>query len=110
MNRAIYTFSIALVTAPLLTLAAVSAALAQSVPQINRLTPLQQQQFARDLVPSGAQDFFNAGNARLEQEIRRLAQQRSSLNENLLKVNQERQPQSNDHFKQPDSLPRDRAQ
>ncbi|MBW4691711.1 MAG: hypothetical protein KME27_08060 [Lyngbya sp. HA4199-MV5] len=108
MNRKIYTVLITLGTAPLLTFAVTTTVLAQSVPQVNRLTPLQRQQFARDLVPSGSQDFFDAGNANLEQEIRRLAQQRSRLNENLLKV-QDEPPQPNDHVKPSDPLRRDRG-
>lgn len=108
MNRKIYTVLISLGTAPLLLFAVTTTVLAQAVPQVNRLTPLQRQQFARDLVPSGAQDFFDAGNVSLEQEIRRLAQQRSLLNANLLKV-QDEPPQPNDQIKPSDSLRRDRG-
>lgn len=109
MNRVICTFSLALAAAPILTFGITSAVPAQSVPQVDRLSPLQRQQFARDLVPSNAQDFFNAGNAKREQEIRRLAQPRSPLTENVLRVNQGMPMQPNASVEQPDSLQRDRV-
>lgn len=65
-----------------------STAIAQSAPSVDRLTPLQRQQISRDLIPSSAQDFFDAGQANLEQEIRLFTRQRSP-NEKLLKVSQE---------------------
>lgn len=109
MNRKIYTFLIPLGTAPLLFFAITNTVLAQSVPQVNRLTPLQRQQFARDLVPSGAQDFFNAGDVKLEQEIRRLMQPRSPLNEKLLTVRQDAQMLPKDSFEKPNAWQRDRG-
>ncbi len=108
MNRATSTFSPAL-AAIVLTFASMGSALAQSAPQIDRLTSLQRQRFARDLAPSGAQDFFNAGQVIFEQEVRLLTRPRSPLNEPLLKVSQGSQTQPNEHVEQPVSLPRDRA-
>jgi hypothetical protein len=82
-------------------------AMAQSVPPLNRLTPLQRQQFSRDLVPSSAQDFFRAGQANLEQEIRLLTRQRSSTKP-LLKVDQALQVQP-EPYSEPPKLQRDRT-
>ncbi|MBD2034221.1 hypothetical protein H6F76_04055 [Leptolyngbya sp. FACHB-321] len=82
--------------------------MAQSLPSSDRLTPLQRQQFSRDLVPSSAQDFFRTGQANLEQEIRLLIGPRSP-NKPLLNVNQDLQlqPEPNN---QPPQLQRDRTQ
>ncbi|XHX80403.1 MAG: hypothetical protein RBJ76_10885 [Stenomitos frigidus ULC029] len=90
MKCAVYTIATVLV------LLGTGATMAQPPPSIDRLTPLQRQQFSRDLVPSSAQDFFRTGQANLEQEIRLLTRQRSP-NEPLLKVNQalQVQPQPN---------------
>ena len=81
---------------------------AQSISSIDRLTPLQRQQFSRDLVPSGAQEFFRTGQVTLEHEIRLLIRQRSP-NEPLLKVNQDLQEQPEPNG-EPPKLQHDRAQ
>lgn len=94
MKRAVYAFS----TAVALMYVGISPAIAQSVPPINRLTPLQRQRTSRDLVPSSAQDFFRTGQSKLEQEIRWLTRQRSP-NENLLKVSQGSPVQPEEHPK-----------
>lgn len=82
--------------------------MAQSLPSIDRLTPLQRQQFSRDLVPSSAQDFFRTGQANLEHEIRWLTRQRSP-NKPLLKVDQDL-PVPPELNNQPPRLQHDRTQ
>ena len=94
--------------ATVMVLMGMSTTRAQSIPSINRLTPQQRQQFSRDLVPSGAQDFFRTGQASLEQEIRLLIRQRSP-NEPLLKVNQDLQEQPEPNG-EPPKLQHDRTQ
>jgi hypothetical protein len=108
MNRAVHTVLTAMATVLALT-AGLGLALAQSIPQVARLTPLQRQQFSRDLVPSNAQDFFKAGQITLEQEVRLLTRPRSPLNENLLKVREGSLPLPTTPVEQPNLLPRDRA-
>ncbi len=94
--------------ATVLMLLGTDTTMAQSPPSIDRLTPLQRQQFSRDLVPSSAQDFFRTGQANLEQEIRLLTRQRSPKKP-LLNVNQDLpvQPEPNS---EPPRLQRDRTQ
>ena len=82
--------------------------MAQSLPSLNHLTPLQRQQFSRDLVPSSAQDFFRTGQANLEQEIRLLTRRRSP-NEPLLNVKQDLQVQPEPNG-EPPRLQHDRTQ
>jgi len=94
--------------ATMMVLMGTGTTMAQSLPSIDRLTPLQRQQFSRDLVPSSAQDFFRTGQANLEQEIRLLIRQRSP-NEPLLKVNQALQVQPEPNG-EPPRLQRDRTQ
>jgi len=94
--------------ATMMVLMGTGTTMAQSLPSIDRLTPLQRQQFSRDLVPSSAQDFFRTGQANLEQEIRLLIRQRSP-NEPLLKVNQTLQVQPEPNG-EPPRLQRDRTQ
>lgn len=108
MNCVIYIVSTALSGAVVLNFA-VLGSVAQTAPQISRLTPLQRQQLSRDLVPSGAQDFFKAGQVTLEREIQLLTQQRSSLDEKLLNVRQDSQMPPNERFERPSSLLHDRA-
>ena len=57
------------------------SAMAQTVPSPDRL-----QQFSRDLTPSSAQDFFRAGQAQMEQEIRWLWEQRLAHLNTILQV------------------------
>jgi hypothetical protein len=88
-----------------LTLMAVGVSQAQSVPRSDRLSPLQRNQISRDLIPSSAQDFFRAGQANFEQEIRLLTRPRSPLNEPLLTVRPGAQPQPETKPERPASSP-----
>ncbi|XGW00335.1 MAG: hypothetical protein ACAF41_15540 [Leptolyngbya sp. BL-A-14] len=100
MNRAMYLLSTGMATVIGGVLLPIDLGLAQAAPSINRLTPLQRQQIGRDLSPSGAQDFFNAGKINLEQEIRLLTKPRSLLSEPLLKVRKSSQIPSDGRFEQ----------
>ena len=117
MKRVVCTFSTTVLTATVftttiltttlaLTLVTVRGALAQSIPHVDRLSPSKLQQFARDLTPSSAQDFFNAGQAQLEHEIRLLSRPRSTRDEHLLTVRKDAQVQPTDQPEPPVSSPR----
>ena len=82
MKRVVYVLSSAIA----LIVVTISASLAQSVSHSDRLSPSNLQRFSRDLIPSSAQDFFKAGQAQVEHEIRLLARPRSPLNEPLLTI------------------------
>ena len=88
MKRVAYVFSTTVILTVSLPFVTMSASLAQSIPHGDRLSPAKLQQFSRDLTPSSSQDFFNAGQTHLEQEIRLLSRPRSPLNEPLLTVRQ----------------------
>ncbi len=98
-----------LTAAMMLVCATTGSASAQVAPQGIRLTPLQQQQLSRDLVPSDTQNFFSVGQAKLEQEIRFLTWPRSPLDENLLTVRQGVQPPPDERLEQHRSLQHDQS-
>jgi hypothetical protein len=60
-----------------------SAAQAQSIPN---LSIGDRQRLIRDLTPTNSQDFFNAGRAQLEREIRLLERRSTTQTEPPLKV------------------------
>ena len=97
MKRVVYALSNAIA----LTLMTISASLAQSVPHSDRLSPPNLQHLSRDLIPSSAQDFFNAGQTHLEQEIQWLTRPRSPLKENLLTIRQGANQQTDDQLERP---------
>ncbi len=51
-----------------------------------RLMPSDLQRLSRDLIPSSSEDFFRAGQVKLEREVQRLTEPRS-LSEKVLIIN-----------------------
>ena len=97
MNRVVYVLPNAIA----LILMTMIPSLAQSVPRGDRLSPSTVQRLSRDLIPSSAQDFFNAGQTHLEKEILLLTQPRSPLKENLLTVHQGTNQQTDNQLERP---------
>jgi hypothetical protein len=81
MKVIIYAVVNAVVTVALTGVMAQPGVMAQVVPSADRL-----QQFSRDLTPSSAQDFFRAGQAQMEQEIRWLLVRRLAHLTDILQV------------------------